>query len=467
MKGAVIAPQKDRAALDRNGYGLVLLRSLLVGLWLFSAWVLPVSAQTLWSEVQLNKRTAYVGEPVEVTVRVYTSTWFTKGVDPGNIKVNGAYTVFFRNISTSTSRNGKTFSGVEMIYNVFPFANKDITIPSIDITVESPAEGGYKGNSHVVSTKEQVIKVRPAPPGFDVEGWLVANGLSVRQEWGGKLTDVKVGDVIQRTIIRNADNTVPQLIPPVKWDSLPGVSQYPGRSDIENIRSKTAIGAVRSDMTRYLFEKEGTVEIPEMVFTWWNPYRQQLYKRTLPAVQVEVKPNPNLGMLETLKDSLMAVQQAEVTAEAEKVPLTFLGLSPEQLAIILALVVLLLFFMLKYVPRLVKGYQAKRQAYLRSEPYFFKQFKQAAKGNDGQAVMRALYRWIDRLGLEEPTLAFFAERWGDQDFQDQVSRLSTKSSKDQRLGEHFVDTVSAARKRYFEAARVMPSTAEKSGWINP
>lgn len=72
MKGAVIAPQKDRAALDRNGYGLVLLRSLLVGLWLFSAWVLPVSAQTLWSEVQLNKRTAYVCEPVEVTVRVYT-----------------------------------------------------------------------------------------------------------------------------------------------------------------------------------------------------------------------------------------------------------------------------------------------------------------------------------------------------------------------------------------------------------
>ncbi|WP_229239718.1 BatD family protein [Echinicola soli] len=427
----------------------------------------PAFAQTLWSEVQLSKRRAYVGEPVQVTVRVYTSTWFTKGVDPGNIKVNGAYTVFFRNVSTSTSRNGKTYPGVEMIYHVFPFANKDVRFPAVEIAVESPADGGYKGKPHTVTTKERVIEVRPIPPGFDMSSWLVSSDLSVRQEWSADLKDVKVGDVIQRRIIRNADNTVPQLIPPVAWDSLPGVSQYPGRSDVQNIRTKTAIGAVRTEVTRYLFEKQGEVEIPEMVFTWWNPRQQQLYKRTLPSVKVLVKPNPDLGMLETLKDSLLTAQKAEVSAAEEKAPLTFLGLSPEKLVAIIVLMAISFYFLMKFLPRLVKRYQEKRQRYLRSEPYFFDQFKRAAKNGESKKGLNALYRWIDQLGLQEPTLQYFAEGWGSPGLKHYVRQWSRVDGKDLKLDEDFVKELSVSREIFLNASGEIPSALTEAIWINP
>ena len=103
-----------------------------------------VSSQTVWSEVNLNKQAVYVGEPVEVSITVYTSTWFTRGIDPGNIKVNGAFTVYFRPVTTSFQRDGQNYAGVQLIYNVFPYSEKDIVFPSLDIAVETPPEGDYK-----------------------------------------------------------------------------------------------------------------------------------------------------------------------------------------------------------------------------------------------------------------------------------------------------------------------------------
>ncbi len=76
------------------------------------------NAQKLWSEVELNRSSVYVGQPIQVTVKVYTSTWFTEGVNPGNVKVNGAFTVYFRSVSVSKKEAGKTIAGVEMIFNV-------------------------------------------------------------------------------------------------------------------------------------------------------------------------------------------------------------------------------------------------------------------------------------------------------------------------------------------------------------
>ena len=78
-----------------------------------------LSAQKqLRTEINFNKKAVYVGEPLEVSVAVYTTTWFTKGVDPGNVKIDGAYTVYFRSLSSSKTIDGKRYSGVTLFFNV-------------------------------------------------------------------------------------------------------------------------------------------------------------------------------------------------------------------------------------------------------------------------------------------------------------------------------------------------------------
>ncbi|MEN8249095.1 MAG: BatD family protein, partial [Bacteroidota bacterium] len=258
----------------------------------------------LFSRVKLNRSSVYVGQPVEVTVSVYSSTWFTSGVDPGNIKVEGAFTVYFRSVSQTEKINGKTYAGVDMIFNVFPFEDKDIEFPAVTFHVETPDEGDYKGKPKTVRTKPRKIKVKPIPPGYDKAAWVVTTGLWVNERWSGNLQNVKIGDVLERRIDRTVSNTVSELIPPVVWDSVENIALYPMRPEVMNQKTKTDISASRTDGMRYLFLEEGEVTIPGQVFTWYNPYRKRLYKKTLKARTINVLPNPDLGMLKTVRDSL-------------------------------------------------------------------------------------------------------------------------------------------------------------------
>lgn len=432
---------------------------------LFVAFSTSAQAQKLWAEVSLNKQSTYMGEPVEVTVSVYTSTWFTAGVDPGNVKVNGAYTVFFRNVSTSKSVGGKTMSGVQMIFNVFPNSDDNVTFPSLEIEVETPEEGGYKGVTRKVKTNSREITVRPIPPGFEADQWLVTSSLSVNQRWSGDIKNVKVGDVLTRTITRNAANTVSQLMPPVAWDSVPGVSQYPYRSNVESHRSKTAISATRTETMRYLFEKEGEVILPEMEFTWWNAYHKKLYKRTLQEVQIDVQPNPDLGMLTSVRDSLNAQIAQTEAAEAEAdAPFTILGMSVKKFVTLLAAMILLLIafvLLLKWGINYRKNYLIK---YYGSELYFFRKLKKANRRGDSNEVVKSLYAWIDRLNLKEPTLEYFAKSFGTQNFYNQAKTFEKKLARGEFVGKLDVKELNEGMERFIATDK---HAGAETLWVNP
>ncbi len=410
------------------------------------------SAQHLLSDVRLSKSSVYLGEPVEVEVSIFTSTWYTAGLDIPNIKVNDAFTVPFRTVSTSKQVNGKTYAGLLMIYNVFPYTEADVEFPSLSITVETPDDGDFKGVKRTVKTPARTIKVRPIPQGVEKEEWFVASGLSVSEKWNGDLKAVKVGDVIERTIYRNAPRTVSELIPPIVWDTIAGIGLYPGRSTTKNNRSRTTFSAERSDRMRYLFMEEGEVIIPEQTIYWWNAGQGRIYKKTLKKIAIDVQPNPDLGMLASIKDSLdmMAATMPVIGTEEEK-PFSFLGMDWKQLS----LAVLVLLFLLKYAPRFFRylrtGYREKRNAYLNSEVYYFDRFIKSLSGTETEK-RNALYRWLDCLELREYTLAYFNSRFDPG----AEPPLAIKSSK-----RHW----KAARQRYMQSMDRKVSV--RRNWVNP
>ncbi|PZX48517.1 BatD family protein [Algoriphagus chordae] len=419
-------------------------------------------AQTLWAEVTFDKNSVYVGQPVSVSVKVFSSTWFTTGLDLGNIKVEGAFSVYFRSVSSSFQKDGNTYSSVELIYNVFPFETGELNFPALAIEAESPAPGDYKGTKHVVNTKSKILNVKPAPAAFSTDQWLVANGLQVYDSWSGDRQHVKVGDVLERQISRTAYGTVSQLIPPIKWDSLANVSEYPSRSKVENQKDKTSISSTRTESMRYLFEKEGEITIPEIVFTWYNPSHEKLYKRTLKAVTFDVAANPDLGVLTSIRDSLQAIQKKELAETAEKAPLTILGMSLKKLAVVVVVGVLILILLFKLIRKLVLDQKERRAAYLISESFYFHEFKKAMHGRDQKRTTAKLYRWIDALDLAEPSATCFAKRYGSDSLQRQVATMEAKWGKGDQFSGLTVKEWESARKNYLNRGHVV-----SSGWINP
>lgn len=435
---------------------------ILIGLALFT----NANSQNVWSEVSLNKTSVYVGEPVEVTITVYTSTWFTKGLDLGNIKVNGAFSVYFRPVSTSFSRDGKTYAGVQQIYHVFPYSEKDIVFPSLDITVESPPEGGFKGEKQVVKSVEKPIRVQPAPGGFDQDQWLVTTDLSVGDHWQGDLQNVKVGDVLVRRIDRNAQGTVAELIPPINWDSISGVSQYRARSNVENSKTTTSFSASRTETMRFLFEKEGEVIIPALVFNWYNPVQKQPYKRTLKEINITVKPNPDLGVLASVRDSLRVQQEEMLEESTEDQPFNLLGLSPKQLLGILLLTIIIIYALVHLIKWARVHLREKHEQYLRSEVYFFDRFKKLAAGNDPKSTLNALYRWVDELQLPESSLEYFARNYGSEELLNEVAELGKSSANPPSQVKINLHEWKKARQR-FNDGEMKTKPSDSINWINP
>ena len=395
---------------------------------LFFVLVVNVKLQAqsgLFAEVTTDKTSAYVGEPIELSVFIYTPTWFTKGVDPGNIKVNGAFTIYFRSVSQTKIINGSTFAGVQMIYNVFPYDDDDLIIPEIEINVETPDKDGYIGIRRVVKTKEKKISIKHIPKSYNSDQWLVADNLTVTENWTGDINIIKVGDVIERRISISVAGTVSELIPPIIWDTITGVSYYPSRANVKSNKTKTSINAERNESMRYLFEKEGEVIIPEIVFTWWNPTSNKLFKRSLKAVKFDVQPNPNLGILESIKDSLQLVNETNTNDENENKEIRILGFSIWEFVIGLIILLILAFITLKIISLITVWKKKKNQLYIVSEKYYFDLFIEEAKKGNSKSIINSLYLWLHRVNINPYTIRSFYTLYGAKELLPDIEKIET------------------------------------------
>jgi hypothetical protein len=425
-----------------------------------------IQAQKLVAYVSLNKSDAYIGEPVSMTVSVHTSTWFTEGVDLGNLQVDNALTVYFRSVSNRKQIGGKAMPGVDFLYNLYPTKAGTLTIPEIKIHVSSPPEGGYEGKPHVLTTQAKSIQVRDVPLGFSADDWLVTTNLTVSENWSAPLDSVNVGEVLERTISRRASGTLAEFIPSIRWDSIAGVSIYPKRPKVDTHRGKTAVSASQSQTASYLFEKEGYVTLPATSFTYWSPYTKKTVRKTLDSVRIKVVPNPDLGMLETAKKNLEASQVTEVP---EDEPLTILGLTPKEFALWASLGLLALYILYRINRWAYYGYKKQRKALLASEVYAFKQLKKALTKKESKAFYTARQHWLSKTQAAD-SLSSFIKAFGSAEDQEKylafdkaLFEASTNPTDGQwkDLGL----SLTQARKTWL-AQQTQPAVAD-SGWLNP
>ena len=302
----------------------------------------------------------------------------------------------------------------------------------IEIIVETPDKGGYKGIRRIVKTQEKKIKIKPIPKSYNSNQWLIADNLSVTEIWIGDINNVKVGDVIERRISMSVSGTVSELIPPIIWDTISGLSYYPNRADVKSNKTKTSISAVRNESMRYLFEKEGEVFIPELVFTWWNPAKSKLFKRSLKAVKFDVQPNPNLGILESIKDSLQLVNATGNFEESEKEELNILGFSIRNFVIGLIILLILITLTIKMIGLIIRWKKKKHQLYIVSEKYYFDLFIIEIKKGNGKSIINSMYLWLDKVNIHLKTIKYFHSLYGSKELLTDIEKLENLVGKDER-----------------------------------
>lgn len=424
--------------------------------------------QQLISYVSLNTDNAYIGQPVQMTVSVYTNTWFTSGVDVGNINIEGALTVFFRSVSNSKKFRGKQFAGVDFIYNVFPTKSGELLIPELTIHVETPKPGNYKGLKRTVKTNSKIINVNDVPVGYDPNNWLVSNSLNITENWNTSLDNVKVGDVLQRSIRRYAGGTLSEFIPAQQWDSVPGISIYPTRPKVKTHKTKTSVSAERIEVVNYLFEIEGEVVLPKIEFVYWNFRYKKFYKKVIDSVLIKVLPNADLEMLKGIKKELE--QKTEVQLQEEERPYLIFGMSPKRFVFLLVISLILIYVLIKLGVHFIKWINAKRHSYLNSEQYRFKHVLRAIKKEDSMAILNSFKVWVMYLEIETNTIDGFLKHFGSEGLIVEYSKLKGSlfnvTSKNKVTNyDKLYKSLKKSRSRYYNS--FLNQDSKNSNWLNP
>ena len=374
---------------------LIAVLSILIG-------YISAPAQTgCFVQTQTDRKMVYVQQPLKITFTVLTTTWYTAPLVFDNLQIPDAFILpFDRTQSGMYTVGGKQYAGLQFYFIVFPYKHGNFTIPAIKITATTPAPGDYKGRPVILESSPQSIIVKPAPASYQEDVWFVANDVSLTAHWNKSLANLKVGDVIERTVEISAKGTLPQFIPEIKPDSMDWASVYPRDPVLTDTRDQYNANGVLTQKVTYLLEKEGDYQMPDAKITWWNPYSGRLYSRDLPKSSIHVAANPNLGILSTMKDSLLATQTTQkATQTVKKGPYMIYGIPWYWALLYVVAGIFVLYIFYRLIMRLVGYLSASYKRYRISEPYWFRKFMRSALFIPD--LLKNLYGWWDRYPVSD------------------------------------------------------------------
>ena len=252
------------------------------------------------AKIELDKESAWVGEPVSLSITLYSVGPFdgTAGFEfpelPQTvIQKVGSPVVGSQQVGQETLLTQR---------HKFQFVTRQsgsITIPAVSVryrakpSYDSPAK-------EVRQTTAPVTFESKLPPGTEGIGFVpVATSMQIEERWSpADIETLKPGDVIQRTITRSAAGTMSMLLPDISRQTEAGVRRYSPAPTLEDKSNRGRITSKRIDVVKYQFEQAGTFEVPAETFVWWNSSDEVLLEKTLPGRTIVVTNPPNAQLSE-------------------------------------------------------------------------------------------------------------------------------------------------------------------------
>ena len=428
---------------------------------------------SIWATARFNKKTVMVGEPLVVTITVYTSTWFTQPPVFEEIQVSGALMVKLENtVGAKTVTIGrKKYPAIEQRYVVYPTIIGENILPSFEVVTTCPPEGDYKGIERTVRTKESKFNVSAPPEGVDTSSWLSSYNVQVSETWDRPLEDLKAGDVLERRIRIRASGTLAALIPPVELPPAEFGTIYPKTPILGNIQNKGSFTGSRTEIITYLLEKDGDFTLPEVSVPWFSINAKEERYESLPAINISIAENPDLEFILSRQKALQEELAKEVPEEVEEAkPFEFLGLNWWQLLLVLLALIALISQLIRWVKRIQLRKKERKEKQLASEGHYFELLKEASRDGDSKTVVRQLFFWYDRFreGKYDPRIRDFAEKSESGNLLDQLEKNATELYEQDQLdkkyssGEQLMLNLEDARKK----SKVKKEAKEADAWMD-
>lgn len=240
---------------------------------------------------ELGKETAWTGEAVPLIITLYSPGPFsgTASFDlprlPGTAFVNSGTPMV-----GSEEVDGESYLTQRHEFTVYTQSTGDIVIPAFAVRFE--AKSSFTSDAEAVETATEELRFRSnRPPGTESLGIVIAVAdMEFTQSWAPSSDSVdSPGEVIKRTISRQATGTTAMMFPRLDADAPQGVRVYTNDPIVRDNTVRGASTAERIETITYQFERPGTFQLPDQTITWWDTAAGELRREVLAGETVTIE----------------------------------------------------------------------------------------------------------------------------------------------------------------------------------
>ncbi|AZQ61157.1 hypothetical protein EI427_02660 [Flammeovirga pectinis] len=375
--------------------------------------------QKPFATVSLNRTYAFEQQPIKATIKVYSPTWFTDGLEFGDLKVNDAFIIPFTNsVAGNAIINDHSYAMITYYYLIFPYKVGELEFPELEMTAFIPPKGDFEGKATTLRTRSKVIHVRSLPASDKAA--FVANAAYLNDYWNKDFKTLKVGDVLERTVTVTGFKTIANFIPSISIDSVTYAKRYLN-SNLTNQEiddKKETLKSTRTEKYSYLFTKAGDFEMPGSEVTYFNPFTGKYKTVRSKAMKIHVDTSSNLGIVGSIADSLAALQPSIAIDNTPKVPLKeqiiafVVGHKYQLLSFIIFLSIYKRLF--RIIRFILFRFKEKRRVYLLSEEYAFKKALQKSRSKNPYLYLQSVYNWLLHTQTHQVSITQQAKDVGDE-----------------------------------------------------
>ncbi|WP_375778741.1 BatD family protein [Bradyrhizobium sp. ma5] len=346
-------------------------------------------------QVTVDPPRVVVGQATTLRVDVLAPNYMTAPPELPGFQIRNAVTRQLQSVNTSEQRNGVSYAGVRFEFAVYPQEPGSYAIADQKVRIRYAAEPPATREVEVALPRMSFEAFIPDVAAA-LQPFLSATKLTVEQAIKRSSDQLKAGDAVTRTVTIKAEGAPAMLLPPQTFAAVQGLRLYPAQPTLDDrVDGRSDVmTSTRVDSATYMLESAGDYSLPAIEFGWWNVGSGKVERIHLDAVRFEVAANPVAGSR---------------TPAGRPGPrwswdgLVDLVVDHWRLLLLGAAGVAAFGWLAPGVARTIAdSVRRRREAYRRSEAFFFHRLRRGARRHDARSTYFALLDWLPHLETPAP-----------------------------------------------------------------
>lgn len=284
---------------------------------------------------------------------------------------------------------GADYSGQRYELSLYPQRDGIIQIPKMSLPIRVQTWGANSGTSErVAQTQANSIEAKLPSGVKNVHSFVASPKFTAAQTWSSEADNFTVGDALKRSIRLEATDLPAMLLPTISAPELSLLSSYPETPQLNDTTELGPPTGSRDETITYVFEANGTVELPTYIFQWWDTTNETLQTITLPGRSVQLSG----GSTTTSPSAGQALKNNR--SSRSKYAIVFFTLLSAPLAL-----------------WLIKRSRANPNNTGSTEKHLFQQLTKQQHSNS--AYLQQTLTWVDTLTASRLTLSEFLQEFSD------------------------------------------------------